>query len=128
MSTAVNNIALIGNPNTGKTCLFNCLTGTKQRVGNWPGVTVEKKEGPLLNHNHVNIIDLPGIYSLGAHTEDELVARNFILLGQPDLVINVVDATNLQRNLYLTLQLLEMGVPVAMALNMMDEAKKIGLK
>ncbi len=128
MSTAVNNIALIGNPNTGKTCLFNCLTGTKQRVGNWPGVTVEKKEGPLLNHNHVNIIDLPGIYSLGAHTEDELVARNFILLGQPDLVINVVDATNLQRNLYLTLQLLEMGVPVAMALNMMDEAKKNRIK
>ncbi|MGI6588586.1 MAG: ferrous iron transport protein B [Peptococcia bacterium] len=128
MSTAVKNIALIGNPNTGKTCLFNCLTGTKQRVGNWPGVTVEKKEGSLLNHQQINIVDLPGIYSLGAHTEDELVARNFILLGKPDLAINVVDATNLQRNLYLTLQLLEMNVPVVMALNMMDEAKKNNIK
>lgn len=128
MSTSVKDIALIGNPNTGKTCLFNCLTGAKQRVGNWPGVTVEKKEGPLLNHQQINVVDLPGIYSLGAQTEDELVARNFILLEKPDLAINVVDATNLQRNLYLTLQLLEMGVPVMMALNMMDEAKKNKIK
>ena len=128
MSTEVKVIALAGNPNTGKTSLFNCLTGAKQRVGNWPGVTVEKKEGVLLNNKQIKVVDLPGIYSLGAHTEDELVARNFILVEKPDLVINVVNATNLQHNLYLTLQLLEMGVPVVMALNMMDEAQKNKIK
>lgn len=124
MSTTVKNIALAGNPNTGKTSLFNSLTGAKQRIGNWPGVTIEKKEGSLLNHPEVNVIDLPGTYSLGAHTEDEMVARNFLLLEKPDTVINVLDATNLQRNLYLTVQLLEMGVPLIIALNMMDEAGK----
>ena len=118
------NIALAGNPNTGKTSLFNSLTGAKQRIGNWPGVTIEKKEGPLLNHPQINVIDLPGTYSLGAHTEDEMVARNYLLLEKPDTVINVLDATNLQRNLYLTVQLLEMGVPLIIALNMMDEAEK----
>ena len=121
MTTTEKTIALIGNPNTGKTSLFNNLTGAKQKVGNWPGVTIEKKEGPLINHPHVTIIDLPGIYSMGSQSEDELVARNYLLLEKPHAVINVLDATNLQRNLYLTVQLLEMGVPVIVALNMMDE-------
>lgn len=118
-------IALAGNPNCGKTTLFNALTGTRQHVGNWPGVTVEKKEGILKfdGEEHV-IVDLPGTYSLGAYSEDEMVARNFIVEEKPDVVINVVDATNLERNLYLTTQLIEMGVNVVLALNMIDEVKE----
>ena len=116
-------IALIGNPNTGKTTVFNCLTGSKQKVGNWPGVTVEKKEGTLIGHHNHTVVDLPGAYSIGAHTEDELVARNYIIFTKPSAVINVIDATNLKRNLYLTIQLLEMEANVVLALNMMDEVK-----
>ncbi|WP_409228909.1 ferrous iron transport protein B [Gudongella sp. SC589] len=118
------NIALVGNPNSGKTTLFNVLTGSNQHVGNWPGVTVEKKEGSFKHKGALyNVVDLPGTYSLGAYSEDELVARDFIVKGNPDVVINVVDATNLERNLYLTTQLLEMGANVVVALNMMDEAE-----
>lgn len=118
-------IALVGNPNSGKTTVFNALTGSNQHVGNWPGVTVEKKEGIFqFNNKKYNVVDLPGTYSLGAFSEDEVVARDFILKGNPDLVINVVDATNIERNLYLTTQLLEMGTKVIVALNMIDEAEK----
>ena len=117
-------IALVGNPNSGKTTIFNALTGANQHVGNWPGVTVEKKEGVLtFQKEKYRIVDLPGTYSLGAYSEDEMVARDFILIDQPDVVINVVDATNKERNLYLTTQLLEMGTKVIVALNMMDEAE-----
>jgi len=118
-------IAVVGNPNSGKTTLFNGLTGGNQRIGNWPGVTVEKKEGQLfLGGQEVILVDLPGIYSLSAQSEDERVARDYIVSGEPGLVVNILDATNLERNLYLTTQLLEMNVPVLVVLNMMDLAEK----
>lgn len=122
-------IALAGNPNCGKTSIFNLLTKTRQHVGNWPGVTVEKKEGILkYKGKDFNIVDLPGTYSLGAYSEDEVVARNFIINDKPDLVLNIVDSTNLERNLYLTMQLLEMGIDVIIALNIIDEARTKGIK
>ncbi len=118
-------VALLGNPNSGKTTLFNGLTGSNQKIGNWPGVTVDKKEGKLkFNNEEYNIVDLPGTYSLGAYSEDEIVARDFLLNGNPDVVISVIDATNLERNLYLLTQLMETGSNVIIALNMMDEAEK----
>ena len=113
-------IALAGNPNCGKTTMFNALTGSNQYVGNWPGVTVEKKEGKLKGHKDIVITDLPGIYSLSPYSLDEVVARNYLVEEQPDLIINIIDATNLERNLYLTTQLQETGIPVVAALNMMD--------
>ncbi|WP_077835802.1 ferrous iron transport protein B [Clostridium felsineum] len=122
-------VALAGNPNCGKTSLFNELTGSKQHVGNWPGVTIEKKEGKLkFEGREITIVDLPGTYSLGAYSEDEVVARDFILKEKPDVVINVVDACNLERNLYLTTQILETGAKVVLALNMMDEAENKNIK
>jgi len=119
-------IALAGNPNSGKTTLFNSLTGSNQFVGNWPGVTVEKKEGKLKKHDDVTITDLPGIYSLSPYTLEEVVARNYLVGERPDAILNIVDATNLERNLYLTTQLVELGIPVVIALNMMDLVKKNG--
>ncbi len=113
-------IALAGNPNTGKTTLFNALTGSNQYVGNWPGVTVEKKEGKLKNHKDVHIIDLPGIYSLSPYTLEEVVARNYLLKEKPDAILNIVDGTNLERNLYLSTQLVELGIPTVLAVNMAD--------
>lgn len=121
-------IALAGNPNCGKTTLFNALTGSNQFVGNWPGVTVEKKEGKLKKHNGVIITDLPGIYSLSPYTLEEVVARNYLLDERPDAILNVVDGTNLERNLYLTTQLVELGIPVVIAINMMDVVRKNGDK
>ena len=121
------NIALVGNPNSGKTTLFNVLTGSTAHVGNWPGVTVDKKEGTYRKVNdHVNIIDLPGIYSLSPYTSEEVISRNYILDEKPDCIINIIDATNLERNLYLTTQLMEIGVPIVIALNMMDVIRKNG--
>ena len=121
-------IALAGNPNSGKTTLFNALTGSNQFVGNWPGVTVEKKEGKLKKHTDVTIVDLPGIYSLSPYTLEEVVARNFLLGERPDAILNIVDGTNLERNLYLTTQLTEIGIPVVVAINMIDVVKKNGDK
>ena len=121
-------IALAGNPNSGKTTLFNALTGSNQFVGNWPGVTVEKKEGRLIKHEGVIITDLPGIYSLSPYTLEEVVARNYLIGQRPDAILNIVDGTNLERNLYLTTQLTELGIPVVIAINMMDEVKKAGDK
>ncbi|HHX63099.1 MAG TPA: ferrous iron transport protein B [Epulopiscium sp.] len=121
--------ALAGNPNSGKTSLFNILAKTRQHVGNWPGVTVEKKEGTVKHKEQTHtVVDLPGTYSLGAYSEDEIVARNFILQDNPDVVINVLDATNIERNLYLTVQMMEMGANMILALNMMDEAGSRGIK
>lgn len=119
-------IALAGNPNCGKTTLFNALTGANQYVGNWPGVTVEKKEGKLIGHKDVDLVDLPGIYSLSPYTLEEVVARNYLIGEQPDAIINIVDGTNIERNLYLTTQIIELGIPVLMAVNMMDIVKKNG--
>lgn len=121
-------IALAGNPNCGKTTLFNALTGANQYVGNWPGVTVEKKEGKLKKHDGVVITDLPGIYSLSPYTLEEVVARNYLIGERPDAILNIVDGTNLERNLYLTTQLIELGIPVVIAINMMDVVRKNGDK
>lgn len=121
-------IALAGNPNSGKTTLFNALTGANQYVGNWPGVTVEKKEGKLKNNKDVSLVDLPGIYSLSPYTQEEVVARNFLIDERPDAILNIVDGTNIERNLYLTTQLLELGIPVVIAVNMMDVVRKRGDK
>ena len=119
-------IALAGNPNSGKTTLFNALTGSNQFVGNWPGVTVEKKEGKLKGHKDVVIMDLPGIYSLSPYTLEEVVARNYLISERPDAILNIVDGTNIERNLYLSTQLMELGIPVVMAVNMMDLVERNG--
>ena len=119
-------IALAGNPNSGKTTLFNDLTGSNQFVGNWPGVTVEKKEGKLKGHDDVVIQDLPGIYSLSPYTLEEVVARGYLVGEKPDAILNIIDGTNIERNLYLTTQLIELGIPVVMAVNMIDLVRKNG--
>ena len=122
-------IALAGNPNAGKTTIFNALTGLRQHTGNWPGKTVEKKEGEIEHDGKtINIVDLPGTYSLTAYSPEEIIARDYIIEERPDVVINVIDATNLERNLYLTVQILELDVPVILALNMTDELNKSGTK
>ena len=122
-------IALAGNPNAGKTTIFNALTGLRQHTGNWPGKTVEKKEGEIeLNGSRIKIVDLPGTYSLTAYSPEEIIARDFIIQECPDVVINVVDATNLERNLYLTVQILELDVPVVLALNMTDDLQRNGAR
>ena len=121
-------IALAGNPNSGKTTLFNALTGSNQFVGNWPGVTVEKKEGKLKKHEGVTVIDLPGIYSLSPYTLEEVIARNYLIGERPDVILNIIDGTNQERNLYLTTQLTELGIPVVLAVNMMDLVRKRGDK
>lgn len=121
-------IALVGNPNCGKTTMFNNLTGANQYVGNWPGVTVEKKEGKLKGYSDVIVTDLPGIYSLSPYTLEEVVSRNYIINEHPDVILNLVDGSNIERNLYLTTQLLEMGVPVVIALNMIDIVRKTAIK
>ena len=121
-------IALAGNPNCGKTTLFNALTGSNQFVGNWPGVTVEKKEGKLKSNEDVVLVDLPGVYSLSPYTLEEVVARKFLVEENPEAIINLVDGTNLERNLYLTTQLTELGIPVVVAINMMDVVEKRGDK
>lgn len=120
------NIALAGNPNCGKTTLFNEITGSKQHVGNWPGVTVEKKEGKYKKNKQINIVDLPGIYSLSPYSSEEIIARNYIVEEKPDVLINIIDATNIERNMYLTLQILETEIPTIVALNMMDEVENNG--
>lgn len=122
------NIALAGNPNCGKTTLFNSLTGANQYVGNWPGVTVEKKEGRLIGDKTVVIQDLPGIYSLSPYTLEEVVSRNYLVNQKPDAILNIVDGTNIERNLYLTTQLIELGIPVVVAVNMMDLTRKNGVQ
>ena len=120
--------ALAGNPNCGKTTLFNVLTGSNQFVGNWPGVTVEKKEGKVRKNPDITVVDLPGIYSLSPYTLEEVVARNFLVEERPDAILNIVDGTNLERNLYLTTQLMEIGIPVVVAINMMDIVRRNGDK
>jgi ferrous iron transport protein B len=122
----ITKIALAGNPNSGKTTLFNELTGSSQYVGNWPGVTVEKKEGKLKGYKDITIVDLPGIYSLSPYTLEEVITRDYLIKERPDVIINIVDGTNLERNLYLSSQLTELKIPMIIALNMMDIVKKIG--
>ena len=119
-------LALAGNQNCGKTTLFNALTGSNQHVGNFPGVTVEKKEGSIKKYKDAVLVDLPGIYSLSPYTSEEVVTRDFLVKDHPDAIINIVDATNLERNLYLTLQLMELNIPMILALNMMDEVRASG--
>lgn len=119
-------LALVGNQNCGKTTLFNALTGSNQHVGNFPGVTVEQKIGAILGQKNCDVVDLPGIYSMRTYTQEEIVAHEFILNNKIDGIINIVDATNIERNLYLTLQLLELKIPVVIALNMMDEVRENG--
>ena len=121
-------IALAGNPNSGKTTLFNELTGAKQHVGNWPGVTVDKKEGVYKKNKEVNILDLPGTYSLSPYSAEEVIARDYIVKDKPDVVIDIVDGTNIERNLYLTLQIAETKIPMVVAMNMMDEVEAQGDK
>ena len=121
-------IALAGNPNCGKTTMFNALTGANQYVGNWPGVTVEKKGGKIRGYKDVELVDLPGVYSLSPYTLEEVVTRNFMIEDRPDAVINIIDASNIERNLYLTTQILELGIPTVIALNMMDIIEKRGDK
>ena len=121
-------IALAGNPNSGKTTLFNALTGSNQYVGNWPGVTVEKKEGRLKGQKDVIVQDLPGIYSLSPYTLEEVVSRTYLVGEKPDVILNIIDGTNIERNLYLTTQLIELGIPVVMAVNMIDLVRKNGDK
>ena len=118
--------ALVGNQNCGKTTLFNCLTGSNQHVGNFPGVTVDQKIGKINGTKNASVVDLPGIYSLRPYTQEEIVTRDFIINEKPDGIINIVDATNIERNLYLSLQLLEMHIPMVIALNMMDEVRNNG--
>ena len=119
-------IGLAGNPNCGKTTMFNNLTGAKQYVGNWPGVTVEKKSGKIKGYKDVELVDLPGVYSLSPYTLEEVVTRNFMIDDKPDAIINIIDASNIERNLYLTTQILELGIPTVIALNMMDIIEKRG--
>ena len=119
--------ALVGNPNSGKTTLFNSLTGSTAHVGNWPGVTVDKKDGVYKKlEEHISIVDLPGIYSLSPYTPEEVISRNYILDEKPECIINIIDVTNIERNLYLTTQLMEINVPIVLALNMMDTLRKNG--
>ena len=119
-------VALAGNPNCGKTTLFNKLTGASQRVGNWPGVTIDKKVGRIRGTDGAELVDTPGIYSLSPYSPEEIVTRNFLLEENPDVIINIVDATNIERNLFLTLQILDIGIPTVVALNMMDTVSKNG--
>ncbi len=121
-------MALAGNPNCGKTTLFNEITGSKQHVGNWPGVTVEKKEGVYRKNKSVRVLDLPGTYSLSPYSAEEVVARDYIVRERPNVVVNLVDATSIERNLYLTVQLMETGIPMVVAMNMMDEVELRGDK
>lgn len=121
-------IALAGNPNCGKTTLFNELTGSTQYVGNWPGVTVEKKDGRLKGHKDVVIQDLPGIYSLSPYTLEETVSRRYLVNEKPDVILNIIDGTNIERNLYLTTQLIEVGLPVVLVINMMDLVRKMEIR